>query len=55
MGETSPGEKAYVLGRQMGWGNVSKQYLKTFADVMELADKESYVQLERVHALPVSV
>jgi hypothetical protein len=27
-------EKAYALGRQMGWSNVSKQYLKTFADVM---------------------
>lgn len=37
-------EKAYALGRQMGWGNVSKQYLKTFADVMELAGKEIPVQ-----------
>ncbi len=48
-------EKAYALGRQMGWGNVSKQYLKTFADVMELAGKESPVQQERVSALLASV
>jgi hypothetical protein len=34
---------------------VFSSYLKTFADVMELAGKESYVQQERVRALPVSV
>ena len=44
-------EKAYALDRQMGWGNVSKQYLKTFADVMELADKEIPVQQVRMHTL----
>jgi glycosyltransferase involved in cell wall biosynthesis len=28
-------EKAYGLGRQMGWSNVSRQYLKTFSEAMK--------------------
>ncbi len=28
-------EKAYALGRQMGWSNVSRKYLNTFAEAME--------------------
>jgi glycosyltransferase involved in cell wall biosynthesis len=31
-------EKAYALGRQMGWSNVSKQYLKTFTRVKLQSD-----------------
>lgn len=38
--------------QKMGWGNVSKQYLKIFADVMEeLADEEIPVRQERMHTL----
>ena len=48
-------ERAYALGCQMGWSNVSKQYLKTFAAVIELEGKEISGQQERVDTLPVSV
>ena len=48
-------ERAYALGCQMGWSNVSRQYLEVFADVMELEGKESSEQQERVDTLPASV
>ena len=48
-------ERAYALGRQMGWSNVSKLYLEAFANVMGLAGKETPVRQERVRALPVPV
>ena len=53
----NPGErqvmsaKAYTLGRQMGWGNVSKQYLKIFADVMDLEDENIPVVEERMQIM----
>jgi len=34
---TAMSEKAYDLGRLMGWSNVSAQYLETFADVLKPA------------------
>ena len=32
-------KKAYALGRQMGWSSVSRQYLETFADLVDPAVK----------------
>lgn len=43
-------EKAYALGRRMGWSNVSRQYVETFLKVMESAEKVNLRQ-ERVHTL----
>ena len=48
-------DKAYALGRQMGWGSVSRQYMEAFADVMEPKAKKRTLQRVRVHTLPVSV
>ena len=48
-------EKAYALGRRMGWSNVSRQYLETFADVMAPAEKERTLQQERVLTLPLQL
>ena len=38
-----------ALGRQMGWGNVSKEYLKIFTDVVKLANREIPVEQEIMH------
>lgn len=43
-------EKAYALGRRMGWSSVSRQYLETFADVMKPAVKLRRAT-EKVHNL----
>jgi glycosyltransferase involved in cell wall biosynthesis len=48
-------EKAYALGRRMGWSSVSRQYLETFAAVMEPAEKERTEQQGRVFNLPLQV
>ena len=48
-------DKAYALGRQMGWSSVSRQYLEAFTDVMEPKEKERTRQRVRMHPLPVSI
>ena len=45
-------EKAYALGRQMGWSNVSKQYLKTFARVKLQAERGRILQTDRTSLSP---
>jgi glycosyltransferase involved in cell wall biosynthesis len=42
-------QKAYALGRQMGWSSVSRQYLETFEGVIEPAVKVRTLQQDRLH------
>ncbi len=46
-------EKAYELGRRMGWNNVSRQYLEIFTGLINPVGKEIVLQQER--ALPMLV
>jgi glycosyltransferase involved in cell wall biosynthesis len=46
-------EKAYELGRRMGWSNVSKQYLEIFTGLINSAGKEIVLQQDR--ALPLLI
>jgi glycosyltransferase involved in cell wall biosynthesis len=48
-------DKAYALGRQMGWSSVSRQYMEAFTDVMEPQENKRTLQRERIRTLPVSV
>ena len=48
-------EKAYALGRRMGWSSVSRQYLETFAEVMEPAKEERTEQQRRAFSMPLQV
>lgn len=47
-------KKAYALGSQMGWGSVSRQYMETFANVLQPTAKASPLQ-KKVHTLPMQV
>ncbi len=37
-------DNAYALGRQMGWGRVSRQYLETFTGAIEQTEKEKSIR-----------
>ncbi len=48
-------KKAPTLSRQKGWNIVSRQYMKTFADMMKPLGRERTPPKVRLHTLPVPI
>lgn len=44
--------QAYILGQQMGWSRVSRQYLEVFENLVDRAKKKKTLRQGRVHTLP---